>query len=263
MLLTKIIYVNKKMMKKETNYSTYVFQGKELLWYSFLGVLQVLLLSKCFYDSMFSSFLFLPFIYLYLEKKRKALCNRRKKQLEQEFRDVILSVLANIQAGYSVENAFLESYQDIVMLYGAESDMARELRLLRQKLRVNQSIEDVLQNLADRSGVTDIRDFAETFQIAKRTGGDWKGMISNTAAILRDKQEVRRELHTLLTQRKLELQIMRYIPFAIIGYLSLTSRGYFDVLYHNVFGVLVMTGCLLVYVVAVYLAEQILDIDFK
>lgn len=249
-------------MKKEINYNTYSFQRKELIWYIFLGVIQVFLLSKCFYDSMFASFLFLPFVYLYLEKKRRTLCNKRRKQLEQEFRDVILSVLANVQAGYSVENAFHESYQDIVMLYGTESDMAYELRLLRQKLRINQPIEQVLQNLGDRSGISDIQDFAEVFQIAKRTGGDLKEMISNTAWILRDKQEVRREIDTLLTQKELELKIMRYIPFVLIGYLSLTSRGYFNVLYHDLFGVLVMTGCLAVYILAVYLAENILTIDF-
>ena len=250
-------------MKKETNYSIYTFQKKELLWYMALGICQVLLLSKCFYDSLFACFFFLPFVYLYLEKKRKCLCTKRKKQLEQEFRDVILSVLANVQAGYSVENAFHESYQDIVMLYGTESDMACELRMLRQKLRNNQPIEEALQNLADRSGIEDIQDFAEVFQIAKRTGGEWKEMISNTASILRDKQEIRREIRTLLTQKELELSIMRYMPFAIIGYLSLTSKGYFDVLYHNLFGGLVMTGCLAVYILAVHLAEKILSIDFR
>ena len=249
-------------MSRKISYSTYTFQKRELLWYMFLGILQILVLSKCFYDSMFAVFLFLPFVYLYLEKKRKTLCNKRKKQLEQEFRDTILSVLANVQAGYSVENAFLESCQDIEMLYGTESDMVHELRLLRQKLRNNQPIEKALQDLADRSDIADIHDFAEVFEIAKRTGGDWKEMISKTAGILRDKQEVRREINTLLTQKELELTIMKYIPFAIMGYLSLTSRGYFDVLYHNVFGILVMTGCLGVYVVAVHMAEKILCVDF-
>ena len=149
------------------------------------------------------------------------------------------------------------------MLYGVESDMARELQLLRQKLRMNQPIEVALQSLADRSGITDIQDFAEVFQITKRTGGEWKEMISNTAWILRDKQEVRREVNTLLTQKELELNMMRYIPFGIMGYLSLTSRGYFDVLYHNLFGIVVMTGCLAVYVVAVHLAEKMLCVDFR
>lgn len=250
-------------MKKEIDYSTYSFRKKELILYMFLGIVQVFILSKCFYDSLFVNFLFLPFVYLYLEKKRKTLCNKRKIQLEQEFRDVILSVLANVQAGYSVENAFQESYQDIVMLYGVESDMARELQLLRQKLRMNQPIEVALQSLADRSGITDIQDFAEVFQITKRTGGEWKEMISNTAWILRDKQEVRREVNTLLTQKELELNMMRYIPFGIMGYLSLTSKGYFDVLYHNLFGIVVMTGCLAVYVVAVHVAEKMLCVDYR
>lgn len=139
--------------------------------------------------------------------------------------------------------------------------MAKELRLIFRKLSNNVQLEHALSNLADRSGVQDIRDFADIFQIAKRGGGDMRGIIANTADIIGDKQEIRREIETVVSEKRLEQQIMRYIPFFIIFYISLTTKGYFESLYHNLAGWILMTGSLAVYVVACRLSDKILNID--
>ena len=44
-------------------------------------------------------------------------------------------------------------------------------------------------------------------------------------------------------------------------YMTITSPGFFDVLYHNAMGVLIMTGCLILYVVACFIADKILKIE--
>ena len=54
---------------------------------------------------------------------------------------------------------------------------------------------------------------------------------------------------------------MRYIPFFIIFYISLTSKGYFKPLYHNILGWIIMTAGLAVYGIACRLSDRILDID--
>ena len=61
--------------------------------------------------------------------------------------------------------------------------------------------------------------------------------------------------------KKMEQIIMKYMPFAIMLYMSITSPGFFDVLYHNAMGVLIMTGCLILYVVACFIADKILKIE--
>ena len=88
-----------------------------------------------------------------------------------------------------------------------------------------------------------------------------RGIITNTAEIIADKQEIRREIETVVTEKKLEQQIMRYIPFFIIFYISLTTKGYFECLYHNISGWILMTGSLGIYVVACRISDKILNIE--
>jgi tight adherence protein B len=213
-----------------------------------------------FYDSVLAWILLIPLAVYSLKGERKRLCEKRRKRLELEFKEAILSVAANMQIGYSVENAFKEAYREITLLYGEQSVMATELRTLLRKLGNNIQIEEALANIADRSGIADIRDFSDIFSIAKRGGGDMKGIISNTASIIGDKQEVRREIETVVASKKFENTIMRYMPFFIVLYVSFTSKGYFDAMYHNLFGYVVMTVAFIVILVSGLWADRLLNI---
>jgi len=243
------------------DYSVYYFTGKEAAFYFTLEAIFLGMMAYLFYDSVWAFFLLIPFAVLSLQHKKKQLCQKRKQQLEIEFRDVILSVSSNLQAGYSIENAFHEAYKELVILYGRASIMANELNLLLRKLANNEQLEDALLNLAKRSGVQDIKDFADIFQIAKRGGGNMQAVIANTAEIIGDKQAVRLEIDTVMSEKKLEQTIMRYIPFLIIFYISMTSKGYFESLYHNFAGWLIMTAALVVYGLACKLSDRILNIE--
>lgn len=242
------------------DYNQYVFGRKELITQLILQNFFLGITAFLFYDSIIAWILLTPMSVFFLKKKRRELCKRRRQRLENEFREVILSVASSLQAGYSVENAFKDAYRDIVPLYGEESVMACELRLLIRRLDNNEQLEDILTHLAERSGVRDISDFAEVFRTAKRTGGELRTIIANTAQIIGDKQEVRREIQTVISEKKLEQTIMRCMPFLIILYISVTSNGYFDGLYHNIFGWTVMTAGLAVYAAACLLSDKILDI---
>ena len=86
-------------------------------------------------------------------------------------------------------------------------------------------------------------------------------IIKRAASNISDKMDVKREIDTILSSRKYEQRIMEIIPFAIIGYLGVTSDGFLDVLYHNITGAAVMTVCLCIYITGFVLAEKITKIE--
>jgi tight adherence protein B len=260
-LVKKIeIIENKGRQTTEIDYTTYKFSVREFIVTFSVKLLFMAVVAWLFYESFIAWLLLIPLALYSFKGESKKQCAKRKKRLELEFRDTILSVSSNMQAGYSVENAFKEAYNEMSVLYGADSVMAVELRLLLRKISNNVQIEDALANIAIRSGVQDIMDFADIFSIAKRGGGDMKGIIANTAAIIGDKQEVRREIDTVVTEKKFENSIMQYMPFLIVFYISITSKGYFNTMYHNLLGWIIMTVAFIVYKLACAWSDKILDI---
>jgi tight adherence protein B len=251
---------NRSRQPPEIDYKVYKFSVRELIMTLAVKLGLMGIVAWLYYDSVIAWILLIPLAVYSLKGEAKKQCIKRKKNLELEFKETILSVASNMQIGYSVENAFKEAYKEIMVLYGSESVMAVELRLLLRKIGNNVQIEDALANIAARSGIQDIMDFADIFGIAKRGGGDMKGIIANTASIIGDKQEVRREINTVITEKKFENNIMRYMPFLIVFYISITSKGYFDAMYHNIFGWIVMTAALIAYIFACLWSDKVLDI---
>lgn len=253
--------MKKNCRQQELQYDCYHFTGKEAIGTFLLAATLVLFLAQLFYRSLIACLFLSPVGLLVWREVKEKKIQKRKKELSLQFKDCIQSVSANLKAGYSVENAFRESRSDICLLYGNGCYMAAELSYIIRGLANHVNLEELLLSLGKRSGVTDIREFGEVFAIAKRNGGNMTEILMNTAMVLGRKMEIDREIQVLLSAKRMEQQIMNLVPFGIILYISLTSPGFFDVLYHNVFGVIVMTVCLLVYFAAYKLSSKIIHIS--
>ncbi len=226
------------------------------------GMAVLALIAYVFYRSSVAFFLMLPLLLLYIVVERRRMAEKRKKDLMLQFRELMHAIIAGLQAGYSIENAFLHAYDDMRLLYGRNAQISRELQLINRELKNNVNLEDVLDDWAKRSHVQDITDFAEVFRIAKRSGGDLPGILHNAADLIGERIEVEREITTLIASKKMEQSIMNLVPFGIILYIDASSPGFFDPLYHNAFGIALMTVLLAVYAAAYLLARKILKIVF-
>ena len=242
------------------DYDIYSFSLKEKCMYGCEGLLLAALFAYVFYRSITAFVFMIPIIFIFMKKKKHDCILKRKDILSVQFKELLGSITAGLYAGYSIENAFICAYRDMVMLFGKNAFISLEVCLIARKLKNNVNLEDLLDDFGLRSHVKDVEDFAQVFRIAKRNGGDMPLMIKQTAEVISDKLEARRKINTVMSSKKLEQNIMNCIPFGIILYIDASSPGFFDVLYHNVSGVLIMTALAAVYIVAYLIAEKITEI---
>ena len=85
--------------------------------------------------------------------------------------------------------------------------------------------------------------------------------IQNCVRIMEDKIDVKKEIDAMLAARKMEQNIMSFMPIGIILYMRMTSPGFMDMLYHNAAGVCIMTICLCCYAVAFIWGRRIVEIE--
>ncbi len=243
------------------DYSEYHLQGKEGTFYVLEGAAVIAMIGYFFYHSWIACLALIPGLLLFLKDKKKELSKKRRQELGIQFKDMILSVAANQKAGYSIENAFRESYRDMEMLYGAKALICKEIRHIMAGLDNNMVLEKLLFDLGTRSHEPDIMQFADVFYIAKRSGGNMTDILAKTASVIEQKMETDKEIQLMISAKKMEQKIMNAVPFLIIFYVSATSRGFFDVLYHNLVGIAVMTACLGFYAAAYRLSKRIVEIE--
>lgn len=244
-----------------TDYNEYRFSFSELTLAALKGTAVTALFAYIFYRSIIAFIILSPLIFFIIKKEKKKYTEKRKTDLSLQFRELMNSLIASLGAGYSIENAFSRSYQDMIMLFGEKSYISPEISYMLKAIKNNRNIEDLLYDFGERSGVKDIKDFAEIFRIAKRSGGDMPYMIRQTVDIISDKIEVSRKIATVISSKKMEQSVMNVVPFGIVLYIDASSPGFFDSLYHNPFGILIMTIVLVIYIFAYLLAEKITDIS--
>lgn len=225
------------------------------------GSLIIGIISTLFYNSIWGFLCLLPYLYVYWRKECVRLQRQRQEELRRQFKEGTQALQSALDTGYSVENAFLEAYRDLQMIYPDGSYITIEFKRMVQGIRMNKQPEQMLYELGERSGLEDIRNFAEIFSIARRSGGDLILIIRSTVQTLREKMEVQGDIETMMTGKRFEQKIMNVVPFGILAYVRMTSPELISQLYGNMTGIVIMTACLGVYCAALMLAEKIISVE--
>jgi tight adherence protein B len=186
---------------------------------------------------------------------------RRKRQIEEEFKEFMTSMSAALNAGYALENTFAMIVADLRRAFpNKEPLLCVECEQCIHKLEMKQPVEQVLMELAAHTKVPEIEDFSCVIGIAKKSGGNLIQIIQNTAVQMKETMQVQQEIQVVVAAKALEQNIMLLVPLGMILYLRIFNQGYLDVLYGNAAGIVVMTGCLLVEVTAYMMSRRILQI---
>lgn len=240
-------------------YDTYHLTVRQWIFYGGTGILIAAMIDIVFYRDLFFFFLLMPLGMCFPVMMKKRLCQKRKDQLGSQFKDAILALASALQAGYSAENAWREAWKEMICVYGENGLITQELEYMVRALTVNETAEELILQLAERSGLPEIDSFAQVFCLAKRSSGDLVSIINSTAHTISEKLRVREEIVTLTTAKQLEETIMIFIPIGIILYLNVSFDGLLDVLYQGIFGRTVMTVCLAIYGAAVIAGAYIVS----
>lgn len=219
------------------------------------------IISILFYNSFVPCVFLYPFEAFLIKTTADYLRKKRQRRLRLEFKEMIESLSANMSAGYSLEMAFDSVYEEMHSMFKGESYIEKELIIIKRGIQLNGCVEYLLEDFGLRSGISDIKDFAEVVAVAKRAGGNIVGIIKKTSENIRRRQEVENEIETMVAAKKMEQRIMSVMPCGIVFYMRIANKGYMDTLYGNAAGALIMTICLIVAIGAICWGRRIVDIE--
>lgn len=226
-----------------------------------LGFFRVVVTAELFYGNKYFAILF---VWLLIPLRKRGIKRREEKErmlLGQQFADVLNSISFAVEVGYSIENAVREAYKDIRIMYGDNALIVKELKEIIGRMEVNITIEQAFEEFAHKSGNDDICYFANVLALTKRSGGNLGMILKNTAYRIHKKLEVKAEIDTIVSGKKMEQTVMSVIPYGMIAYLRLTSPEFVVGLYGNIIGIVIMTACLFACIFSGILSKRFLKID--
>lgn len=185
-------------------------------------------------------------------------CEKRKKALLMQFKDLLESLTASYSAGKNTLEAFTDAMEDLAHIYSEETDIVKEVALVVGGMQNNLNVEELLLNFAERSGLDDVQNFADVFRVAIRQGANIKDIIFSTRDVIGDKIEIEMEINTILSGNKNELYIMMVMPLIIIVSLGGLGSGTSD---NSMTNVIVKTVALGLFALAYWLGKKFTRIE--
>jgi tight adherence protein B len=244
------------------DYNIYRMPFKEKLVCILTAGIVIYTAGYVFYRSIVLSLLLIPFAFTYPKIKTKEIINKRKIELNLQFREALYSLASSLSAGKSIEVAFKDAQKELLIQYpNADAYIIIELEQINKRIEMNETIEGALNDFASRSHMEDIMNFTDVFSICKRTGGNLVQVVKNSAEIISEKIDVKQEINILLTEKRLEHKVLNLMPVLIVLMLSASAEEFMAPVFSEPNGRIAMTFSLMLFAAAYFISKKIMDIE--
>lgn len=198
----------------------------------------------------------------YIPMRKKEQLRKRRETLNLQFKDALYFLSVSISAGKSFETALMDTERALMGIYpDQECDMIRELEIINKLILMNTPVEKAFYDLAGRSGVEDIKNFADVVSISKRAGANLIEVINDTSAAIREKIEMRQEIDNLIAAKRFEQKILTVMPFILVLLLKSSGSDFMAPLMNTAHGHFIMTIALIMILIGILTGRKIMHIE--
>jgi len=181
---------------------------------------------------------------------------KRKIKLRVQFFDLLEAMSVAMRAGNPMLRSLQSAREDLLLIYPQNSDIITELDIIIGRFNNAVSLSEAFLDLAERSGLEDIKSFSSIYATIEGKSGRADEIIRETQQIIADKMEIEMEIDTLMTAAKSEVNIMLLMPLVILGIIGYAGAGFMDAIYTTGAGRIVSTGGFIVFILSFIMARK-------
>ena len=187
---------------------------------------------------------------------------KRQKNLRLQFRDFLESMNVAVRAGNVEYKAVKSALDDLRISYNDDADIIVEVQnILQQYENGGKQMKVLFQDLADRSRIEDIRNFAAIYSVIEGKSDRFGDILTQVEEIIGDKLEIEQEIETVITSAKSETYMMLIMPIVIVVAMSSMGGGLLDALFTTVTGHIAATAALIIFAVSFIIATKSTQIN--
>lgn len=161
----------------------------------------------------------LPLIWLHYKKLQ------RLDRFEAELPDAIDLMGGGLRAGYGIDHGL-----DLVSR-GNEGPCAQEFGQVLQEVTLGSDLDTALARVNERLESEDVKLLATAVAVQRRAGGNLADVLDQIAGVIRERQQLRRDIRVLTTAPRVSGYLVALLPILTVIAMFFTSRYYVDTLF--------------------------------
>jgi tight adherence protein B len=139
------------------------------------------------------------------------LINRRTNQFINKFPDGIELLVRGLRSGLPVTETLG------IVATEVPGPVGYEFKTVIDRIKVGKTMEDALQDTADKLGIAEFNFFTITLAIQRETGGNLAETLSNLANVLRQRGQMKLKIKAMSSESKASAYIVGSLPFLVFG----------------------------------------------
>ncbi|MXO89489.1 type II secretion system F family protein [Pontixanthobacter aquaemixtae] len=145
---------------------------------------------------------------------------RRTAQFNAKFPDAIELLVRGLRSGLPVTETLSVVAQELPGPVGIE------FKGIVERIKIGRTMEESLQETADRLGIPEFNFFCITLAIQRETGGNLAETLSNLAEVLRKRMQMKLKIRAMSSESKASAYIVGALPFIVFGMIYWINPGY-------------------------------------
>ncbi len=134
---------------------------------------------------------------------------RRGSAFINKFPDAIELLVRGLRSGLPVTETLGVVATEI------PGPVGEEFKLVNERIKIGKTMEDALQNTADRLNTPEFSFFVITLAIQRETGGNLAETLSNLADVLRKRAQMKLKIRAMSSESKASAYIVGSLPFIV------------------------------------------------
>lgn len=139
------------------------------------------------------------------------LISKRITDFTTKFPEAIELLVRGLKSGLPVSETLMVVSREIA------GPVGEEFKIVTEKIKIGKTMEDALQDTADRLGTPEFQFFVITLAIQRETGGNLAETLSNLAEVLRKRAQMKLKIRAMSSESKASAYIVGSLPFVVFG----------------------------------------------
>ncbi len=148
------------------------------------------------------------------------LIKKRTGQFNAKFPDAIELLVRGLRSGLPVTETLGVVGQEV------NGPVGLEFKSITERIKIGKTMEDSLQDTADRLGIPEFNFFCITLAIQRETGGNLAETLSNLADVLRKRAQMKLKIKAMSSESKASAYIVGSLPFIVFTMIWWISPDY-------------------------------------
>ena len=145
---------------------------------------------------------------------------KRTNQFTAKFPDAIELLVRGLRSGLPVTETLAVVAQEVPGPVGIE------FKGITERIKIGRTMEESLQETADRLGIPEFNFFCITLAIQRETGGNLAETLSNLADVLRKRSQMKLKIRAMSSESKASAYIVGALPFIVFAMIWWINPSY-------------------------------------